>query len=98
MIFQIHEKHGKHIAYSPNEAQSNEKNGWRTVSKEEFYGVPSLNEIMEVVSEKIDTEALEKDKESHEALKQRFEKTFGKKPHHRMKPETIIEKLNADSE
>lgn len=38
MIFQVHEKHGRHIAYSKDEADRNEKNGWRTVPRSEFYG------------------------------------------------------------
>lgn len=38
MIFQIHKEHGKHIAYDPQEAKRNETNGWKTVTKEEFYG------------------------------------------------------------
>jgi hypothetical protein len=38
MIFQLHPEHGKHFALSPVEAEQNEKNGWRTVSEDEFYG------------------------------------------------------------
>lgn len=34
MIYQIHEDHGKHIAYSPQEAKFNEENGWKRVTKE----------------------------------------------------------------
>jgi hypothetical protein len=39
MIFQKHQNHGKHIAYSEQEAKRNEANGWITVSKEEFYEI-----------------------------------------------------------
>lgn len=38
MIFQVHDQHGKHIAYTSLEADSNRKRGWRDVTKEEFYG------------------------------------------------------------
>lgn len=37
MIFQMHEQHGKHIAYSTSEAESNRKHGWKDVTEEEFY-------------------------------------------------------------
>lgn len=36
LIYQMHEKHGKHIAYSTNEAEANKKNGWKTVTEEVF--------------------------------------------------------------
>lgn len=39
MIYQIHEDHGKHFALNHNEAKANNENGWKTVSKEEFYGI-----------------------------------------------------------
>ena len=37
MIYQMHPNHGRHMAGSPQEAQENEKHGWKTVTKEEFY-------------------------------------------------------------
>ena len=37
MIFQMHEKHGKHIAYTPMEAEANRKRGWKDISKDSFY-------------------------------------------------------------
>lgn len=37
MIFQVHETHGRHIAYTPQEAESNRKRGWKDVSREVFY-------------------------------------------------------------
>lgn len=38
MIYQMHDKHGRHLAISQPEADANLKSGWRTVTKEEFYG------------------------------------------------------------
>lgn len=38
MIYQTHPEHGRHIAYNTLEAESNEKNGWKTVSEDVFYG------------------------------------------------------------
>lgn len=38
MIFQVHPKHGKHIAYSLPEAERNHKMGWKDVSEEVFHG------------------------------------------------------------
>lgn len=44
MIFLIHEKHGKKIAYSPMEAESDKKHGWKQVTKDEFYAVVNQTE------------------------------------------------------
>jgi hypothetical protein len=38
MIYQVHDEHGKHFAMSTQEAEANEKSGWRSVSEAEFYG------------------------------------------------------------
>lgn len=43
MIYQLHEAHGKHIAYTSIEAEANIANGWETVSEEEFIGKPKSN-------------------------------------------------------
>lgn len=94
MIFQIHEKHGKHIAYSPNEAQSNEKNGWRTVSKEEFYGTFKADDLVADIPE---IEKHYKDPlEGYAELVEAHVRRFGKKPHPKAGAETIRKKLNAD--
>lgn len=85
IIYQVHEQHGKHMSQSSIEAQANEKNGWKTVSKDEFYGAKPEKESVKPVE--IDQELID----AHIAK-------FGKKPHPNAKPETIIEKLNADSE
>lgn len=39
ITYQIHKDHGKHMAGSPQEAKTNEENGWTTVSKETFYKI-----------------------------------------------------------
>jgi hypothetical protein len=75
MIFQLHEKHGKHIAYSPAEAEYNEKNGWKTVSKEKFYYVDVPDDNIEA-------------NDYHELVAE-YETLFGRKPHGRMKLENI---------
>jgi len=81
MIFQMNENHGRHIAYSPTEAEYNEKHGWKTVTEEEFYaGIYKKSE-----------DATPKDE-----LVNAYIEKFGKKPHHKMKPETILEKINAN--
>ena len=37
MIYQLNPLHGKHMAITLMEAEANEKNGWRTVTEDEFY-------------------------------------------------------------
>jgi len=37
-IYLISSKHGKKIAYAELEAQLDKKNGWKEVSKDEYYG------------------------------------------------------------
>jgi len=39
MIFQEHPNHGKHIAYTLQEAEANRKAGWKDVSEKEFFTV-----------------------------------------------------------
>lgn len=77
MIYQVHESHGKHIAYNTLEATSNNANGWKTVTEAEFY-------------------AEYKKPPKSDDLSARYEAKFGKKPHHKMKPESIEEALNGD--
>ena len=40
MIYQINPKHGYHMASSKQEADSNEKHGWKTVTEKEFWDRP----------------------------------------------------------
>ena len=37
MVYQMHPDHGRHIAYTSLESEDNLKNGWKTVTKKEFY-------------------------------------------------------------
>lgn len=84
MIYQIHPQHGYHMAVTKTEADSNEKAGWKTVTEAEFYDrKPKLSS--EVSAEVDDLEA-------------RYEQKHGKKPHHRMKRETIEAALDGDGE
>ena len=83
MIYQIHPDHGKHIAYSPQEAQANIANGWKSVTENEFYADVAETEIVDV---------------SRETLETAYEEKFGKKPHHRMNDETIKAALDGDNE
>lgn len=88
MIYQINPKHGYHIAYDQHEAIRNEKNGWKTVTKEEFYAdeakgtTGEVERIVEVIEEK-----------AEEELTKQYEAKFGKKPHHRLKRESIEKAL-----
>mgnify|MGYP006330545029 CR=1 FL=1 len=84
MIYQIHPEHGYHMAINKLEADANEKRGWKTVTEAQFYDRrPKL--APEIAAEVNDIEA-------------RYEKKFGKKPHHKMKRETIEAALNDDRE
>ena len=84
MIYQIHSQHGYHMAVNKLEADANEKRGWRTVTEAEFYDRrPKL-------SPEIAAEVL--------SLEERYERKHGKKPHHKMKRETIEAALNDDRE
>jgi len=76
MIYQTHPDHGKHISYGTIEADANIENGWKTVSKDEFYGKPKEFTM------------------SRDDLAELYELRFSKKPHHKMKAETIQEKLD----
>jgi len=88
MIFQIHDDHGRHIAYSPQEAKSNNENGWKNVSKEEFYDIGQAKK--EVASP---TEVVENTKENQD-LTDDYISLFGKPPSWNMKPETIQARID----
>ena len=60
------------------EAESNEKNGWKTVSEDEFYATEKPVEVAAVVRD----------------IVAEYTDKFGKPPHHKMKPESIIAKLD----
>jgi hypothetical protein len=85
MIFQLHDKHGRHIAYDETEAANNRKNGWRDVTRKEFYCEEEpVKPVSDQVSELVDD------------IEERYEKKFGKRPHHRMKRENIEAALHDD--
>lgn len=88
IIYQIHPLHGYHFAYSPLEADSNNKRGWRTVTKEEFFNRPKKPDAG-ITSPENDQKAAH----DREMLSQRYEEKFGKKPHGRMKTESIRSEL-----
>jgi len=81
MIYQIHPEHGKHIAYGTVEADANIKNGWKTVTEDEFNGKPKEEKKTNPLSDR-------------ELLEIAYIAKFNKKPHHKMKDETIQEKLD----
>lgn len=78
MIYQIHEKHGYHMAQSKQEADANEKRGWRTVSEAEFY---DRGKSREIVADQV------------ASIEEQYERKYGKRPHHRMKRENIEQAL-----
>lgn len=82
MIYQVHEKHGQHIAYTDTEAKENEKNGWKTVSEKEFYGEP------------VTPEPPEAPEPTRAELVEMYMLKFGKAPHANMKDQTIRDKLD----
>lgn len=93
IIYQMHPVHGRHKATTQNEATANIENGWETVTEEEFYaGI--LKKAAEQITEESAEESAEDELSEREKLNIRYEMKFGKKPHHMMKDETIIEKLD----
>lgn len=87
-IYQLHDKHGKHIAQNSLEAENNNKYGWRTVTEDEFNADIRAKlarlEAQNTVQAKVDD------------IEARYEAKYGKRPHHRMKRETIEASLNDD--
>jgi len=53
IIYQINEKHGRHMAGSHTEAEANEAHGWKTVTEAEFYG-ESKPKVVEQLAENND--------------------------------------------
>jgi len=102
IIYQIHEKHGRHMACSHTEADTNEENGWKTVTEAEFYGesTPKVVEQEEVDEVEETHEAEEETGEEvqipHDVLVELYEAKFGEKPHHRMKDNTIKKKIETE--
>lgn len=91
MIYQTHPSHGRHIAYNGLEAEANRKNGWKDVTKAEFYGEKKVQTPVENV---VDPDRIT----GYETASFAYELKFGKKPHHRMNTESILKALDADGE
>lgn len=78
-FYLVHDRHGKKIAYQYNEYEADKKMGWKEVTEDEFYGVKKQPEKpAEEVTEPVSDD-----------LSAQYEAKFGKKPHHKMKEETI---------
>lgn len=101
MIFQTHPLHGKHIAYNTAEAEYNNKQGWETVTEDNFYGKVSKAEIPANIEESHIVEASEEVAETNDEDRQTaaaaYELKFGKAPHHRMKVDSILKALEDDN-
>lgn len=89
MIEMNHPIHGTKHAYLEAEAVQDEKNGWKRVN-------PSVT----TVAITTDAQTFTADRDpiyvplaSRDELAAEYEAKFGKKPHHKMKAETIAEKL-----
>lgn len=102
MIYQTHKYHGRHIAYSPTEAQSNNKNGWKDVTKEEFYTriaqdepkvetVPTITETSGIIDASAGEPPVPR-----ETLVADYTSLFGKPPHFNMKDESIKAAIDAE--
>lgn len=100
MIYQTHPTHGRHIAYNGLEAEANRKNGWKDVTKAEFYGEKKVQAHVEKIidEDKIKASLQEAIKEDYDAAVTAYEFKFGKKPHHRMNYDSILKALDAESE
>jgi hypothetical protein len=83
MIFQKHDKHGRHIAYSPQEAEANRKKGWKDVTKEEFFAkaLPSQS-VPRIETRPIETPSQEAPKEVVPAPKKRGRPRVSQWPQH----------------
>ncbi len=81
-LYMKHPHHGRMPVYNQAEITSNQKNGW-------------VLEPAETV--KVAPVRTAESKEDSGELEAKYEEKFGKKPHHRMKPESIEAALNEDN-
>ena len=81
LIYMKHERHGRMPVYSYEEMKSNMEHGW---VEDKEVKVPKVQRETKDVSE---------DSEEIETPEDAYFKKFGKKPHHKMKLDTIIKKL-----
>ena len=91
-----HPDHGFTPVYSFEEIRYNKANGWLEAPE---YGVKSIeyvnkkqNVSHETIADKV-TYSTSEDSADYETPEAAYEKKFGKPPHHKMKLETIIKKL-----
>ena len=101
MIYQMHQYHGRHIAYNGLEAEANRKSGWKDVTEAEFYASQKIavGPIASVETEAVaeaSQEVEETGDEDRETAAAAYELKFGKKPHHRMGTDTILKALDDD--
>lgn len=92
MIYQMHQYHGRHIAYTSQEATANREAGWEDVTEEQYYaGIVDD-------SKNVPRETLESDNEEipRNVLVDLYVAKFGEKPHNRMKDSTIKAKLEEE--
>lgn len=104
MIYQLHETHGKHIAYNTVEADANIENGWKTVTEEQFNSgqLKEIKKVFDASIVKIDTAKpakidhfkSKKPEFSRDDLAELHELKFGKKPHHKLSAAKIKAKLD----
>jgi hypothetical protein len=86
MIYQMHPNHGRHMPSSLQEAESNEKHGWKTVTEEEFYREANAMKAGNKTDSVDDDERVE--------LITRYVEKFSERPHHRCSNATIKAKLD----
>ncbi len=77
--FISHPQHGYHNVYTPEDLLAHEKNGWVLVS----------GPTQQIPAEPAQTEPTQPVEPVVLDIYARYEKAFGKKPHHRMLPKTI---------
>lgn len=80
-----HQLHGRMPVYNHAEIEANRKNGWELETGIQAESKPPVK--AEVVAKTF--EATEEANDPSPELISKYEEKFGKKPHHRMKPESI---------
>ena len=74
-FYLTHARHGKKIAYQFHECEADKKMGWKEVTEDQFYESQKQKPKEEPPKD--------------EGLANQYEAKYGKKPHHKMKDETI---------
>jgi hypothetical protein len=91
-IYLTNPRHGKKVAIDLKEAELDKKNGWKEVTKDEFFNTKKAEPKSELkpVEVKVDHE--------RDALVEQFKAKHGKAPHHRMSTDSIRAALNDNGE